>query len=74
MDIKTDGDNVTLDFMTAAEVAAWLRVGLATAMLGGQWTHPLCQVQWRRAIPTTAAQGVDAAAHEVPKRLVIPGA
>lgn len=31
MDIKTNGDDVTLDFMTAAEVAAWLRVSLATA-------------------------------------------
>ena len=31
MNIKTDGDDVTLDFMTAAEVAACLRISLATA-------------------------------------------
>jgi excisionase family DNA binding protein len=30
MDRKTDGEDATPDFMTAAEVAAWLRVGLST--------------------------------------------
>ena len=31
MDINRDGDDVTLDLMTAAEVAVWLRISLATA-------------------------------------------
>lgn len=30
MDLKTDGEEAVPDFMTAAEVAAWLRVGLST--------------------------------------------
>lgn len=31
MDTKSDGEDAAPDFMTAAEVAAWLRVSLATA-------------------------------------------
>jgi excisionase family DNA binding protein len=30
MDTKLDGEEAAPDFMTAAEVAAWLRVGLST--------------------------------------------
>lgn len=30
MDPKTDGEEAAPDFLTAAEVAAWLRVGLST--------------------------------------------
>jgi excisionase family DNA binding protein len=30
METKSDGENAAPDFMTAAEVAAWLRVGLST--------------------------------------------
>ena len=30
MDTKTDGEDAAPDFLTAAEVATWLRVGLST--------------------------------------------
>lgn len=35
MDPKTDGEDTAPDFLTAAEVAAWLRVGLSTVY---SWT------------------------------------